>query len=103
MATTVDLEKAREMVTRSDEVLSGTPVVRGTRVPVYDVAASVAAGFPTEQILEDYPSLDAEQVRLSAIYAEANPPPAAGWGSRRLFEGAVLVSRRTVPRPRKAK
>jgi len=99
MAEAADLERARELVTRSSEVLSGTPVIKGTRVPVYNVAASVAAGFSTEQILEDYPILDAEQVRLAAIYAEANPPPAAGWVALQPPEGMVLVSRRTVPRP----
>ncbi len=35
-----DLAAAREIVTASPDVLGGTPVIRGTRVPVYDVAAS---------------------------------------------------------------
>jgi uncharacterized protein (DUF433 family) len=69
----VRLNAARAQVSVDDEILSGMPVVKGTRVPVYDVAASVAAGIPMERILSSYPSLNREQVELSALYAEANP------------------------------
>lgn len=96
------LKAARELVTMSDDVLSGTPVIRGTRVPVYDVAASVAAGYPLEQILTAYPSLDAEMVRLAAIYAEADPPRAYSYRAPELPEGAVIISKRRVVRARKA-
>src|SRR6266852_6993121 len=40
------LEEARATVSASPEILSGTLVIRGSRVPVHDVAASVAAGIP---------------------------------------------------------
>jgi uncharacterized protein (DUF433 family) len=36
------------------EILRGIPVIRGTRVPVYDVAASVASGIPIDRILSVY-------------------------------------------------
>lgn len=94
----VDLSAAREMVTASQEVLRGTPVIRATRVPVHDVAASVAAGYPTERILAAYPRLDTEQVRLAAIYAEANPPRGRPRVTVRLPEGSTLLSTRRVPR-----
>jgi uncharacterized protein (DUF433 family) len=68
------LKQARAMVVSSPEVLSGTPVIRGTRVPVYDVAASVAAGIPRDRILAGYPSLKPDQLDLAALYAEAVPP-----------------------------
>jgi uncharacterized protein (DUF433 family) len=67
------LNAARAQVSMDDEILGGTPIIRGTRVPVYDVAASVAAGYPMERILASYPSLSREQVELAALYAEANP------------------------------
>jgi uncharacterized protein (DUF433 family) len=53
------LNVARNLVVSSPELLGGTPVIRGTRIPVYDVAASAAAGIPTKRILAAYPSLDA--------------------------------------------
>ena len=69
----VRLNAARAQVIEDSEILSGTPVIRGTRVPVYDVAASVAAGIPMERILSSYPSINREQVELAALFAEANP------------------------------
>ncbi|MFP5229154.1 MAG: DUF433 domain-containing protein [Acidobacteriota bacterium] len=69
----VRLNAARAQVSVDDEILSGTPVIKGTRVPVYDVAASVSAGIPMERILSSYPSLNREQVELAALFAEANP------------------------------
>ncbi|MGA0565375.1 DUF433 domain-containing protein [Ancylobacter sp. VNQ12] len=97
-----DLEAAREMVMSSDDVLGGSPVFRGTRVPVYDVAASVAAGHSLDRILAAYPSLDAEKVRLATIYAEANPVRGRPRASGTLPEGSVVVTDRRVPRLRKA-
>jgi uncharacterized protein (DUF433 family) len=67
------LQAARAMVVSDPEILSGTPVIRGTRVPLYDVAASVASGIPIDRILSAYPSLQREHVELATMYAEANP------------------------------
>jgi len=63
----IRLEKACAQVIVDTEVLSGTPVIRGTRVPVYAVAASVAACIPMERILASYPSLNRQQVELAAL------------------------------------
>jgi uncharacterized protein (DUF433 family) len=51
----------------------GRLAISGTRIPVYDAAASLAAGLAMARILAAYPSLDADKVELAAIYAEANP------------------------------
>jgi uncharacterized protein (DUF433 family) len=67
------LHAARTMVVSDPEILSGTPVIRGTRVPVYNVAASVASDIPINRILSAYPSLQREHVELATMYAEANP------------------------------
>jgi uncharacterized protein (DUF433 family) len=69
----VRLNAARAQVIEDNEILSGTPVIKGTRVPVYDVAASVATGIPMESILSSYPSINREQVELATLFAEANP------------------------------
>jgi uncharacterized protein (DUF433 family) len=96
-----DLAAAREIVTASPDVLGGTPVIRGTRVPVYDVAASVAAGHAVERILETWPSLDAEKIKLASIYAEANPLRGRPRVSGDIPEGSVIITDRRVPRRRK--
>jgi uncharacterized protein (DUF433 family) len=86
------LERARAQVTADPEILSGTPVIKGTRVPVYDVAASVAAGIPMEEILFSYPSLNREQVELAALYAQAHPPREASARRAALPPGAKIIS-----------
>lgn len=67
------LDAATEMETISDAVMGGTPVISGTRVPVHDVAAAIAAGIPVKETLEDYPSLTEDKLELAALYSEANP------------------------------
>jgi uncharacterized protein (DUF433 family) len=90
------------MVVTSPDVLSGTPAIRGTRVPVYDVAASVAAGIPIDRVLAAYPSLDADKVDLAVIYAAANPPRGRPRQRAELPESAVVITDRRVSRRRKA-
>lgn len=96
------LAAARETVVSDPDVLRGAPVVRGTRVPVHDVAASVAAGLPIDRILAAYPSLDVDKIDLAAIYAEANPARGRPRASDERLKGAVIVAERRVPRRRKA-
>jgi uncharacterized protein (DUF433 family) len=69
-----ELRRARELVDEDPEVLGGTPVVRGTRVPVYDIAASLDAGRSAEEVRAAYPSLPEGAVTLAKLYATANPP-----------------------------
>jgi uncharacterized protein (DUF433 family) len=97
------LEAARAMVTSSPEILGGTPVIRGTRVPVYDVAASVAANIPMDRILAAYPSIDADEVELASIYAEATPLRGRPrHHSPELAEPARVLADRSISRRRKA-
>jgi hypothetical protein len=74
--------------------------IRGTRVPVYHVAASVAAGIPTSRILAGSPSLRDEQVELAALYAEANPQRGRPSQPPPLPEGAKIIITRTMKQPR---
>ena len=96
------LNAARAQVSVDDEILSGTPVIKGTRVPVYDIAASVVAGIPMERILSAYPSINREQVDLAALYAEANPQRGRPRRRMALPAGAKIISSRrklrSVPR-----
>jgi len=97
------LMQAREAVEASPDVLGGTPVIRGTRVPVYDVAASVAAGIPRERILAAYPSIDADQIALASTYAQATPPRGRPRRAARPPKGAAAVTDRRIRIRRQAK
>lgn len=43
------------------DILSGTPVFVGTRVPVRNLLDYLAAGEPLSEFLEDFPSVTREQ------------------------------------------
>lgn len=92
------LAAARAMVATDPDVLGGTPVIRGTRIPVHDIAASVSAGLPVKRLLDAYPSLDADKIELATLYAEANPPRGRPRSADRLPEGATIIADRLVPR-----
>jgi uncharacterized protein (DUF433 family) len=84
------LRKAQEIVVEDPEILSGTPVIRGTRIPVHDVASLVDAGTPLQELLEIYPTLTQSQFELASIYAKANPQ--RGRPRRRHFPRSLTVS-----------
>jgi uncharacterized protein (DUF433 family) len=68
-----ELERAQQMVIEDPEILSGTPVIQGSRIPVYDVASLVEEGTPMNELKELYPRLSEEQFRLASVYAKARP------------------------------
>lgn len=82
--------KARKMVIEDPEILSGTPVIKGTRVPVYDIAAAFDSGTSKERILKSYPSLKDWQIELASVFARAVPP--RGRPKRIAFPNGVRVS-----------
>ena len=96
------LEAARELVVEDPEILSGTPVIRNTRIPVHDVVASVSAGLPRDRILAAWPGLDDAALDLAVLYAEANPVRGRPRRFAALPPAAAIVSERIVPRRRRA-
>jgi len=48
------------------EILGGTPVFRGTRVPVKNLLDYLAAGDTLDQFLDDFPTVKREQA-VSAL------------------------------------
>jgi uncharacterized protein (DUF433 family) len=51
------------------EVLSGKPVVRGTRISVELVLEHLANGWNSSELLEAYPRLTPEDIRACLAYA----------------------------------
>ncbi|TWT95899.1 hypothetical protein Pla108_29760 [Botrimarina colliarenosi] len=44
------------------EILGGTPVFRGTRVPIVSLFDHLRGGYSIEYFLEDFPTVSREQV-----------------------------------------
>ncbi|HKP75735.1 MAG TPA: DUF433 domain-containing protein [Longimicrobiaceae bacterium] len=51
------------------EIRSGKPVIRGTRITVVDILEYMAGGMSTEEILEDFPHLTADDIRAVLAFA----------------------------------
>ena len=77
-------------------------MIQGTRIPVYDIVASIAAGLPRKRIRAAYPGLDDKTIKLAAIFAEATPPRGRPRGPVALAPDAKIVSERKVARLRSA-
>ena len=93
-----ELGEARALVVEDPKILGGTPVIKNTRVPVYDVAASVAAGLPMKRILTAYSGLTAEMANLATLYATTNPPQGRPSEHSSPPAEAFVVSNRRAPR-----
>lgn len=61
-----------ERIVRDPQICGGEPVFRGTRVTLRTVLASLAGGDNIEEILADFPSLKAEDVRAAISFAAAS-------------------------------
>jgi len=60
-----------QLVTIDREILGGTPVFTGTRVPVAVLFENLADGLSLEEILESYPTLKREQAIEALHQAES--------------------------------
>jgi uncharacterized protein (DUF433 family) len=56
-------------ITFNPKVLAGKPIVRGLRISVAMVLELLAKGATTEEILEDYPELELEDIQAALFYA----------------------------------
>ena len=69
----------QSVVVQSNDVLSGTPVFRGTRVPVRTLFEYLDAGHPVREFREDFPTVTPEQIHAAialardAVLADARP------------------------------
>jgi uncharacterized protein (DUF433 family) len=96
------LKRAEKMIISDPETMCGTPVYRGTRIPVELVADMLRQGADAEEILEGYPALDREKIELAPLYVQAFPrrgrPASRPWTKRKAIRttrhGRTLKGRR---------
>ncbi|HGJ67669.1 TPA: DUF433 domain-containing protein [bacterium] len=58
-----------EYITHDPKICGGEPVIKGTRVTLKTVLASLAEGASIEQILDDFPTLSEDDVRAVIAFA----------------------------------
>lgn len=61
-----------QYIVRDPKICNGEPVIKGTRVTLRTILASLAEGARIEEILEDFPTLKEEDVRAVIAFAAAS-------------------------------
>lgn len=64
-----DMPNLLERITINPEQCGGRPCIRGMRIRVVDVLDLFAAGLNAEQILEEMPDLEMEDLQAALQYA----------------------------------
>lgn len=65
-------ESRRALLTRitvDPAVLVGKPVIRGMRISVAHIVTAIAAGVPQDELLEEFPGLEPEDIQAALLYA----------------------------------
>ena len=58
-----------DRIVRDPHIVGGEPVIKGTRVTLRTVLASLAEGATTAEILADFPTLTEDDVRAPTAFA----------------------------------
>ena len=61
-----------QYILRDPQICGGEPVIKGTRVTIRTILASLAEGATNEEILKDFPTLTEEDVRAVIAFAAAS-------------------------------
>ena len=56
-------------ITSDEGIFGGKPIIRGMRFRVIDVLEMLANGMTKEQILEEHPILEADDISACLLYA----------------------------------
>lgn len=56
-------------ITVNPDVMVGKPTIRGLRITVDQILKALAGGVAVEEILNDYPELEREDIRAALFYA----------------------------------
>ena len=59
----------RGVITIEPGKRGGKPCIRGLRITVHDVLECLASGRSTDQVLKDFPDLEAADIRACLTYA----------------------------------
>ena len=89
------LARMAERVVSDPEIMRGTPVFKGTRIPVDLVADMLAQGATAADILEGYPPLSKEKIAIAPLYMRAFPR--RGRPSRRPWQRKKARGRKSYP------
>jgi uncharacterized protein (DUF433 family) len=63
------MENLLQRITFNKDVLGGKPLIRGLRISVEMILELLAKGATQQEILEDYPDLEPDDLQAALLYA----------------------------------
>lgn len=63
------MEQLLNRISFDDNVLRGKPTIRGMRISVEMIIELLAKGSTDQEILEDFPDLEPEDIKAALLYA----------------------------------
>ncbi len=58
-----------DRITFDPKIMGGRACIRGMRIPVSVIVGQIAHGASTDEVLDDYPDLEAADIRQALEYA----------------------------------
>jgi len=65
----METQRLLDRITVNPDVMVGKPTIRGLRITVEQILKALAAGITTQELLEDYPELEPEDIQAVLLYA----------------------------------
>ncbi len=66
---TMDPKQLLARITSNQQIFGGKPIVRGLRISVESIVGLLARGIGIDEILDDYPALQREDIQACLAYA----------------------------------
>ncbi len=63
------IKQLADRITINPDVMVGKPTIRGLRITVEQILKALAGGITTQELLEDYPELEPEDIQAVLLYA----------------------------------
>ncbi len=61
--------KLNDRITIDPGVMAGKPTIRGLRISVDQIQKALDAGISSEELLEDYPELETDDIKAVLMHA----------------------------------
>lgn len=66
------MQKYGDFINQDPKICGGQPVIKGTRIPLRTVLASLAQGSTIEELLREFPTLSEQAVKAAIAFAAAS-------------------------------
>ena len=65
----MNTQQLLDRITVNPDAMVGKPTIRGLRITLEQVLKALSCGITTQELLEDYPELETEDIQAVLLYA----------------------------------